>query len=117
MHNELRERPADLDTVPVPDLSLIVGAERIWEMPIMTSLGCPFDCTFCTVTMMFGRTYRFRSNESVIAELEAKQAEAGLLLRRQLRRQQAAPQGAPADDDRPRHHAEVDGPGAHRRGA
>ncbi len=71
VHNELRERPADLDALPVPDLSLIVGVERIWEMPIMTSLGCPFDCTFCTVTMMFGRKYRFRSPESVIAELEA----------------------------------------------
>ncbi len=72
VHNELRERPADLDSLPVPDLTLIVGAERIWETPIMTSLGCPFDCTFCTVTMMFGRTYRCRSPESVIAELEAK---------------------------------------------
>jgi radical SAM superfamily enzyme YgiQ (UPF0313 family) len=72
VHNELRERVADLDTLPVPDLSLIVGAERIWEIPIMTSLGCPFDCTFCTVTMMFGRKYRFRSPESVIAELEAR---------------------------------------------
>ena len=72
VHNELRERCADLDSLPVPDLSLIVGAERIWETPIMTSLGCPFDCTFCTVTMMFGREYRFRSPESVIAELEAR---------------------------------------------
>jgi anaerobic magnesium-protoporphyrin IX monomethyl ester cyclase len=71
VHNELRERCADLDTLPVPDLSLIVGSGRIRETPIMTSLGCPFDCTFCTVTMMFGRTYRFRSPESVIAELEA----------------------------------------------
>ncbi len=71
VHNELRERPADLDANPVPDLSLIVGSERIRETPIMTSLGCPFDCTFCTVTMMFGRSYRFRSTESVIAELEA----------------------------------------------
>ncbi len=71
VHNELRERPADLDAKPVPDLSLIVGSERIRETPIMTSLGCPFDCTFCTVTMMFGRSYRFRSPESVIAELEA----------------------------------------------
>ena len=72
VHNELRERPADLDALQVPDLSLIVGSERIYETPIMTSLGCPFDCTFCTVTMMFGRTYRFRSNENVIAELEAR---------------------------------------------
>ena len=72
VHNELRERCADLDSLPMPDLSLIVGSERMRETPIMTSLGCPFDCTFCTVTMMFGRKYRMRSPESVIAELEAK---------------------------------------------
>jgi anaerobic magnesium-protoporphyrin IX monomethyl ester cyclase len=71
VHNELRERCADLDALPLPDLSLIVGAERMWETPIITSLGCPFDCTFCTVTMMFGRAYRCRSPESVIAQLEA----------------------------------------------
>ena len=70
VHNELRERCADLDSLPVPDLSLIVGSERIRETPILTSLGCPFDCTFCTVTIMFGRSYRFRSPESVIAEIE-----------------------------------------------
>ena len=58
------------------DLSLIVGSERIHETPIITSLGCPFDCTFCTVTMMFGRKYRMRSPESVIAELEAKKPRA-----------------------------------------
>ena len=39
-------------------------------MPIMTSWGCPFDCTFCSVTAMFGRKYRFRSAESVIAEIK-----------------------------------------------
>jgi len=72
VHNELRERCADLDTMPLPDLSLIVGARRMRETPIMTSLGCPFGCTFCTVTLMFGRAYRFRSPEQVIAELEAK---------------------------------------------
>ncbi len=71
VHNELRERCADLDSLPTPDLSLIVGSERIREMPVITSLGCPFDCTFCTVSMMFGRAYRSRSPESVIAELEA----------------------------------------------
>ena len=76
VHNELRERCADLDDLPVPDLSLIVGAERMRETPILTSLGCPFDCTFCTVSMMFGRAYRYRSAESVMAEIEAKQPRA-----------------------------------------
>jgi anaerobic magnesium-protoporphyrin IX monomethyl ester cyclase len=72
VHNEDRERCADLDSLPIPDLSLIVGAERMREMPIITSLGCPFGCTFCTVTMMFGRAYRRRSPEHVMAEIEAK---------------------------------------------
>jgi anaerobic magnesium-protoporphyrin IX monomethyl ester cyclase len=56
----------------VPDLSLIVGHERMRSTPIMTSLGCPFACSFCSVTAMFGRKYRFRSAESVVAEIEAK---------------------------------------------
>jgi anaerobic magnesium-protoporphyrin IX monomethyl ester cyclase len=73
VHNEVREQCADLDSMPVPDLSLIVGAKRIWDTPILTSLGCPFDCTFCTVSMMFGRAYRHRSPEHVVAEIEAKQ--------------------------------------------
>jgi radical SAM superfamily enzyme YgiQ (UPF0313 family) len=72
VHNDLRDRCADLDSLPMPDFSLIVGSERMRETPMLTSLGCPFDCTFCTVTMMFGRSYRFRSAESVIAELEAR---------------------------------------------
>jgi anaerobic magnesium-protoporphyrin IX monomethyl ester cyclase len=71
VHNEFRERCADLDSLPTPDLSLIAGAERIREMPVITSLGCPFNCTFCTVSMMFGRAYRSRSPESVFAELKA----------------------------------------------
>ena len=72
MHNELRSPCQDLDQMPVPDLSLIVGHERMRSTPIMTSLGCPFACSFCSVTAMFGRKYRFRGTESVIAELEDK---------------------------------------------
>ena len=35
----------------------------------MTSRGCPFDCSFCSVTGMFGRKYRFRSTANIIEEL------------------------------------------------
>ena len=31
--------------------------------------GCPYGCEFCTVTGFFGDVIRFRSNQSVIAEL------------------------------------------------
>ena len=72
VHNPLRDRCADLDTLPFPDLSLLVGSDRLQTMPIMTSWGCPFACNFCSVTAMFGRKYRFRSAESVVAELKDK---------------------------------------------
>jgi radical SAM superfamily enzyme YgiQ (UPF0313 family) len=72
VHNDLRPACLDLNEQPVPDLSLIVGHERIRSTPIMTSLGCPFGCNFCSVTAMFGRKYRFRSAESVVAEIADK---------------------------------------------
>jgi len=72
VHNPLRPPLDDLDELPFPDLRLLVGNERLKTMPIMTSWGCPFDCTFCSVTAMFGKKYRFRSAESVVAELKDK---------------------------------------------
>ena len=73
LHNHLRERCGNLDQLPLPDLSLIVGHERLTSTPIMTSWGCPFACNFCSVTTMFGRRSRCRSVASVIAELEERQ--------------------------------------------
>ena len=72
VHNDGREPRADLDDLPVPDLDLIVGHERMHSTPIMTSWGCPFACSFCSVTAMFGRKYRFRSAGNVVAEIAQK---------------------------------------------
>jgi radical SAM superfamily enzyme YgiQ (UPF0313 family) len=72
-HNPLRSPCADLDTLPVPDMSLIAGCERLRAIPIMTSWGCPFACNFCSVTPVFGRKYRHRSPEHVVAEIKEKQ--------------------------------------------
>jgi anaerobic magnesium-protoporphyrin IX monomethyl ester cyclase len=72
VHNPLRDRCADLDELPFPDLRLLVGNEKLNTTPIMTSWGCPFACNFCSVTAMFGRKYRFRSAESVVAEIKEK---------------------------------------------
>ena len=72
VHNERADACPDLDSLPVPDLTLIVGHERMKSTPIMTSWGCPFACSFCSVTAMFGRKYRYRSAESVVAEIEDK---------------------------------------------
>jgi len=57
-HNQPRERVKDLNTLPMPDISLIHGHEKLRLMPVITSRGCPYDCNFCSVTPMFGRKYR-----------------------------------------------------------
>ena len=65
----------DLDALPQPDFSLIKGFKTsIMTTPISTSRGCPFDCSFCSVTKMFGRKYRFRSAENVMGELTSLKA-------------------------------------------
>jgi radical SAM superfamily enzyme YgiQ (UPF0313 family) len=67
----------NLDTLPEPDFSLVKGYKfPAMLMPISTSRGCPFDCSFCSVTKIFGRKYRFRSAPSVMKELLSRNANA-----------------------------------------
>ena len=60
----------DFAGLPSPDFSLCPQMTSESIPPIITtSRGCPHKCTFCTVTAIFGRRYRFKSNEQVISEL------------------------------------------------
>jgi len=59
----------DLDTLPTPDLRLIIGYGKPNVIPLITSRGCPMDCDFCSEFAMFGRQYRFRSEQRVIDDL------------------------------------------------
>ncbi len=68
-HNPPRPLISDLDVYPYPDFSLIKGIEKVSSLPILASRGCPFNCSFCSVTKMFGRKYRFRNMENVIEEI------------------------------------------------
>ncbi|HTZ11267.1 MAG TPA: radical SAM protein [Candidatus Margulisiibacteriota bacterium] len=72
----VRGRPVrNLDTLPEPDFSLIKGYSSFpLVIPVSTSRGCPFDCSFCSVTKMFGREYRFRSADKVLAEMRSRKA-------------------------------------------
>ncbi len=71
--NPMRPFVKELDRVPFPDFTLMktesrrIAGKKI--IPIQTSRGCPFNCTFCSVTGMFGRKYRFRSTENILEEL------------------------------------------------
>jgi len=64
-------RIEDLDTTPIPDFTLLKNWESMKSWPVMTSRGCPYDCTFCSVTAMFGQSYRMKSVERVIEEIKA----------------------------------------------
>jgi radical SAM superfamily enzyme YgiQ (UPF0313 family) len=63
------KRVDDLNSLPMPDYSTVLGQWRRSVTPILTSRGCPYDCNFCSVTEMFGRSYRFQSAERVMEEL------------------------------------------------
>lgn len=81
-HNRTPATCKDLNTLPCPDFTLIAGLEenytkRLGITPVMTSRGCPYDCSFCSVTGMFGRKYRFRSNERIMEELRRNKEHGG----------------------------------------
>jgi len=73
VHNPGADFIQNLDQIPFPEfsrheksLSWIAGHKTI---PVLTSRGCPFHCSFCSVTGMFGRKYRYRSTQNIIEEL------------------------------------------------
>ena len=61
-------RIGDLDSIPMPDFTIMKGYENMPRVPLMTSRGCPFNCSFCSVTEMFGHRYRTNSLDRVIEE-------------------------------------------------
>jgi radical SAM superfamily enzyme YgiQ (UPF0313 family) len=60
---------ANMHETPVPLWGLATH-RRYAEMCIQFSRGCPYDCEFCNVTALFGRTPRTKTAEQIIAELD-----------------------------------------------
>jgi radical SAM superfamily enzyme YgiQ (UPF0313 family) len=60
---------ADLTKTPAP-LWRLVKKGRYGTMNIQYSRGCPFDCEFCDITLLYGHAPRTKSREQVLAELE-----------------------------------------------
>ena len=69
----------DLDSLPLPAWELIDMEAYLahWQRAtgerraaVLTSRGCPFDCSWCSKPT-FGRTFRQQSPERVVAELRA----------------------------------------------
>jgi radical SAM superfamily enzyme YgiQ (UPF0313 family) len=63
------ERPA-LSATPIPDFQL-ADLRRYSAMSVQYSRGCPFQCEFCDIIEIYGRVPRTKSNEQMLAELDA----------------------------------------------
>ncbi len=71
----------DLDSIPFPAWDLMppasfphaphqLFAREFPVAPITTSRGCPFTCTYCASQGLWGRTWRHRSLDNVMAEID-----------------------------------------------
>lgn len=74
-------RIAELDALPRPawdlfpvdaylDLRRSGGVDRGRSMPLLTSRGCPYKCSFCSSPQMWTTRYQRRSPERVVDEIQ-----------------------------------------------
>ena len=63
------EKPSMLDS-PLPRFDLL-RVDRYRSMAIQFARGCPFNCEFCDIIVMYGRRPRTKSTAQVLAEVEA----------------------------------------------
>lgn len=78
LHNSRNNVIKDLDALPFPYYSnfssVIENGGVMKEYPVLSSRGCPYKCTYCSMPKIMGSKWRFREPRTVIAELtHAKQ--------------------------------------------
>lgn len=76
----------DLDSLPFPARDLIPqdlfmpnlhNARHRRSISILTSRGCPFNCSFCASRLVSGKKYRMHSADYVLEEMELAKREYG----------------------------------------
>ena len=71
VENPDRELIKNLDNIPFPAFQFYELEKYIdKKFPIVTSRGCPYGCTYCSIRLTMGRGFRARSPENVVGELE-----------------------------------------------
>lgn len=61
----------DMSKVPMPRYDLVPFREYAMGC-VQTSRGCPFQCEFCDIIVIFGRRPRVKTAEQVVAEVDAQ---------------------------------------------
>jgi radical SAM superfamily enzyme YgiQ (UPF0313 family) len=60
----------DITRSPIPRFDLITPRHYLY-VGVQFSRGCPFNCEFCDIIELFGRVPRSKTNEQMLAELQA----------------------------------------------
>lgn len=74
--NEPQGLIRDLDSLPFPARHLLpmkdymILGEKISIGGMITSRGCPYQCVFCSSSLLFGKRFRARSAKNVVEEME-----------------------------------------------
>ena len=61
---------ADIRKTPIPLWGLI-NMKHYASINIQYSRGCPFNCEFCDITLLCGRTPRTKDKDQIIREIES----------------------------------------------
>lgn len=74
--NRLKPRYADygfacMEGMSLPRRDLLKGERYITTNVVQTARGCPNGCSFCSVSTVFGRRYRFRPIAEVVEEVRS----------------------------------------------